>query len=118
MMPASYTNGRTKYIKFEQDYPGTVSATFLGTPIVMWLPSNKVSVRTGGHVTPSTFDAIAKALDIERGGSWCGTVQRNPYVLGRRMTEGMVFDGNTGKLLTEGSTYTPLAPARKRRVNA
>jgi hypothetical protein len=110
---ASFTNGRTKFLRFEggSDGDGRVAAVLMGTAVVTFRPDG-VEVRTGGWVTASTFDAIATALEIGRGDTMCGTRRRVPYVLGHRMHEGMVL-GYDGTLVEAGSSETPLAPPRR-----
>ena len=110
---ASTTNGRSKLMRFESgpDDEACVRAVLMGTPVVTFKPDG-VEVRTGGWVTPSTFDAIATALEICRGDTTCGTRRRVPYVLGHRMHEGMVL-GYDGTLVKPGMGETPLAPPRR-----
>jgi hypothetical protein len=111
-MHASNTNGRARYIRFEENADGSVGVIMFHTEIVTFYPE-RVEVRTGGHVSPSTFDGIATALNIAR--VCVGTTKRVPYVLAHRMTEGMWLDYD-GRLLGTGSPDTPLAPVRTRSV--
>lgn len=111
-LEASNTNGRTKYISFELHDDGTVTVDLLGTRIVAFYRTG-VEIHTGGYVTPTTFDGIATALNVQRGRTWCGTVKRVPFLLWHRMTEGMQLDYE-GNLMAAGEEPTPLGPTRKR----
>lgn len=107
---ASTAGGRTRWIRFhrwDQD-TDAVSATLFETDVVTF-HRDHVEIRTGGWVTPSTFDAIATALSLPR--CVVGTTKRVPYILGHRMAEGMQLD-YAGRLVDKGSESTPLAPPR------
>lgn len=107
-MEAGNAGGRTRWLRWESNEDGAVSAVLFKTPVVTFYPT-RVEVRTGGYVTPTTFDGIATALGIAR---WkVGTIKRVPYVLRHRMSEGMWLDYD-GRLLGTGSPGTPLGPTR------
>lgn len=110
---ASWTNGRVKRVVFREAPNGDVCADLLGTTVVKFTP-DRVILRTGGYVTPTTFDGIAAALAIGRGDRTCGTHKRVPYVLWHRLREGMALDYN-GVLLDPGTGDAPLAPPRRHR---
>lgn len=111
-LKASSTNGRTRWVKFEE-IVGGVAVSMFHTDIVKFYPTH-VEIYTEGFVTPSTFDGIATALGMSR--SVVGTVKREPFLLGCRMTEGMRLDYD-GVICGAGGERTPLAPPRKRRAS-
>ena len=104
----SNAGGRTRFLHWEEREdryaphdPPAIAARLFGTDVVTFYPLPRVVViRTGGHVTATTFDGIATALGVGRGYAWTGTVHRVPYVMGHRMTEGMILDAD-GKRLAD-----------------
>lgn len=76
------TNGR---VSFDLD-GNTVAASIHGNTVASFAP-DAVALFTCGWSTPTTFDAIAAALDVHR--QDVRSIDRVPYALGRRMSEGM-----------------------------
>lgn len=105
-----YAGGRSRYVTFTDAGEGRVEARMFDTAVVTFTPDG-VEIRTGGYVTPSTFDGIAGALNLGRIAA--GTVKRVPYVLGHRMTEGMLLDYD-GLQVRAGENETPLSAPRAR----
>lgn len=108
-LQASSTNGRTKWITFTEFGP-SVRVTLIGTTVAEFRPEG-VRLYTDGWVTPTTFDGIAAALDVQR--VFVGTRKREPYVFDYRMSEGMLI-GHDGRLIEVGSEETPLSDPRPR----
>jgi hypothetical protein len=94
-------SGRTRYVTIHAPGDGTVRARAYATDVVVWRPG-QVQVFTGGYVTPSTFDAIATALNIARSG--VGTRKRVPMILGHELREGIMLDPETCAVLDPGTT--------------
>ena len=109
-MEASTTNGRTRWIKFEENTDGSVAVVMFHTEIVTFYPEH-LDVQTEGFVTPSTFDGIATALGVSR--ICVGTVKREPFLFGHRMSEGMRLD-YAGAVISGGRELTPMTLPRKR----
>jgi hypothetical protein len=85
----SYAGGRSRYLGWQAGPSGAVTASVLGHVVARFTPG-WVELATADHPTPTTFDAIATALDVAR--SAVGTRSRVPYILGHRMHEGMRLD--------------------------
>lgn len=102
--------GRTRFLHWEgravsdryaPHDPPAIAARLFGTDVATFYPLPQiVAIRTGGHVTATTFDGIATALGVGRG--HVGTVHRVPYVMGHRLTEGMLLD-RRGKRLRDAA---------------
>lgn len=76
---AGSAGGRTRWVSFEHRDGGAVAARIFKTDVVTFYP-DRFEVRTGGYITPSTFDGIAAALNVSRG--VVGTVKKVPYLMG------------------------------------
>lgn len=95
---AGYAGGRTRRIAFEHRQGGVVAARLFQTDIVTWYADGTIKVNIlgpnneGGFpgtsptklwATPSTFDGIAAALNIDR--ARVGMVKKVPYVNGQNL---------------------------------
>ena len=101
----SNAGGRTRFLHWEEREdryaphdPPAIAARLFDIDVATFHPRGVAVVRTGGHVTATTFDGIATALGVPR--RQVGTVHRVPYVMGHRLTEGMILDAD-GKRLAD-----------------
>jgi len=95
--------GSTRYVRFIEWSDDIVDAFLSGTRVVTFRRSY-LMVRTGGYTTLTTGEAIGVALDSPRAFT---TIHRVPYVLGHRMTEGIMLD-YAGRRLPD-PTWEPYA---------
>lgn len=84
---ASFAGGWSRFVSWDSPYDGVVTASIYGNVVAKFFSSGRVLVTTHGYNTPSTFDAIATALGIGRGGRICGTEKKVPYLLGSPIVE-------------------------------
>lgn len=102
----SYAGGRTRHIVWTLD-GGTVTGRLFGNVIVEARPGD-VTISTAGHNTPSTVEALNVGAF---GSDGAGPLRNHGGELhyGReRVTDGMVLDYGTGRVLSHGAELAPV----------
>lgn len=111
----SYSGGRSRYVRFLKDNGGAVSVRLFDTTIAVF-GADGITVRTGGHNTATTVEALNHVTGRGLFGTVKGVLYLNPY--GGKdavpFTENMMI-GYDGKVLRHGTEQPPVRPGRRHR---